>query len=124
MKNFIYSSILMGGQLNNINLPAPQRTPVKMPSSSVINERTIVDKRQGYGLILDLPNHRDQSKRSNNNLSTSGANKDEHNAYSETIMGCNYKAMIERAIHLDGEIDQEHLYNYLAFNNSSSAMIN
>jgi hypothetical protein len=124
MKNFIYSSILMGGQLNNINLPAPQRTPVKMPSSSVINERTIVDKRQGYGLILDLPYHRDQSKRSNTNLCTLVRNEDEHIAYSETIMGCKYKAMIERVIHLDGEIDQEHLYNYLAYNNSSSAMIN
>lgn len=123
MKNFIYSSILMGGQLNNINLPATQKTPVKIPSSSVVNERTIVDKRHGYGLILDLPYHRDQFKRSNNNLSASRANKAEHDAYSETIMGCNYKAMIEKVVHLDGEIDKDHLYNYKAFN-STNAMIN
>jgi hypothetical protein len=124
MKNFIYSSILMGCQLNNINLPAPQKTPVKMPTSSVINERTIVDKRQGYGLILDLPYHRDQSRRSNNNPSSFSITEKKHIDYRETIMGCNYKAMIEKVIHLDGEIDREHLYNYLAFNNSTSAMIN
>jgi hypothetical protein len=124
MKNFIYSSILMGGQLNNINLPTTARTPIKIPSSSVINKKTIVDKRQGYGLILDLPYHRDQPKKSNNNLSTSGRNKEEYANYSETIMGCKYKAFISKTPRLEGEIDQEHLYNYLAYNNSSTAMNN
>jgi hypothetical protein len=125
MKNFIYSSILMGGQLNNINLPATLRNPVKMPSPSAkVDQKSILDKRQGYCLILDLPIQENQQKKPNNNLSASSKNDHPHIAYSDTIMGCNYKAFIEKAPSLKGNIDQEHLYNYLVRDNSNKEVIN
>ena len=75
MKNFIYSSILEGGQLDRFGLPKNPRTPVKMPSSSTrIDQKSIVDKKQGYSLILDLPIRRNQEGYNTNSSHSSSSN--------------------------------------------------
>ena len=113
MKNFIYSSILEGGQLDRVGLPEKPRTPVKMPSSSTnLDQKSILDKRQGYRLILDLPIRR---------------NNEGYNKYctnSITIMGCTYKALMQSEAALKDDIDQEHFYSYLTQNHSNKEAIN
>jgi hypothetical protein len=125
MENFIYNSLLIGGQILRVNLPIISKTPEKMPPTSIFdNQKSILDKRQGYCLILDLPIQRNQQKKSNNNLSYSSRNNPANIEYSDTLIGCKNKALIESGPRLEAEIDQEQLYNCLKLNNSNTAVIN
>ncbi|PIQ47553.1 MAG: hypothetical protein COW03_14600 [Cytophagales bacterium CG12_big_fil_rev_8_21_14_0_65_40_12] len=123
MKNGIYSIILMGG-LAKTGLPTNPRVPVKMPSpTSNNNPNPVLDKRQGYSLILDLPEQRRAQKNAQQSHGLNQKDGFSKVAYSETIMGCNYKAFIETEAPLHPNTDQEHLYNYMVENYLRNAMI-
>uniref|UniRef100_UPI0040489DF0 hypothetical protein n=1 Tax=Roseivirga sp. TaxID=1964215 RepID=UPI0040489DF0 len=123
MKNGIYSSILMGDRAER-GLPFQPRVPVKMPSpTSNNNPNPILDKRQGYRFILDLPEQRRAQKNAQRSNELNQKDFFSKVAYSETIMGCNYKAFIETEAPLNLTTDQAHLYNYLVENSLRNTII-